>query len=48
MVGEFACLKVINVNRQIGAFLDWGLAKDLLLPFREQDIPVRAGQRPVR
>jgi predicted RNA-binding protein (virulence factor B family) len=44
MVGEFACLKVISVNRQVGAFLDWGLSKDLLLPFREQDVPVRAGQ----
>ncbi len=46
-VGEFACLKVKDVNQNIGAFLDWGLAKDLLLPFREQDIPVRAGQRVV-
>jgi uncharacterized protein len=46
-VGEFACLKVISVNRQIGAFLDWGLSKDLLLPFREQEIPVRPGQRVV-
>jgi hypothetical protein len=44
MVGEFACLKVISVNQNIGAFLDWGLAKDLLLPFREQEIPVRVGQ----
>ena len=44
-VGEFAYLKVLSVNRNIGAFLDWGLAKDLLLPFREQDMPVRAGQR---
>ena len=43
MVGEFAYLKVISVNRSIGAFLDWGLAKDLLLPFREQESPVRAG-----
>ena len=42
-VGEFAYLKVISVNRNIGAFLDWGLAKDLLLPFREQAFPVRAG-----
>jgi predicted RNA-binding protein (virulence factor B family) len=41
-VGEFAYLKVISVNRNIGAFLDWGLAKDLLLPFREQESPVRA------
>jgi uncharacterized protein len=35
MVGEFACLKVIAVN-QVGAFLDWGLPKDLLVPFNEQ------------
>ena len=44
MVGEFACLEVVSVNPQIGAFLDWGLPKDLLLPFREQKIPVRPGQ----
>lgn len=44
MVGEFACLKVISVNRQVGAFLDWGLAKDLLLPFSEQDFSIRPGQ----
>src|SRR4051794_2453669 len=44
VVGEVATLKVISVNRQIGAFLDWGLPKDLLLPFREQVGPVRAGQ----
>ena len=44
MVGEFACLQVISVNQHVGAFLDWGLAKDLLLPFREQEIPARVGQ----
>jgi uncharacterized protein len=43
-VGEVATLKVISVNQQIGAFLAWGLAKDLLLPFREQTGPVRVGQ----
>ena len=43
-VGEVATLRVVGVNRQIGAFLDWGLAKDLLLPFREQTGPVRVGQ----
>lgn len=43
MVGEFAHLKVINVHPQVGAFLDWGLAKDLLLPFREQEFPLRVG-----
>jgi predicted RNA-binding protein (virulence factor B family) len=43
-VGEFACLKVKAVN-QVGAFLDWGLPKDLLVPFREQGRPpLRAGQ----
>lgn len=47
MVGEFAWLKVKEVNPQIGAFLDWGLSKDLLLPFREQGVTVRAGQRVV-
>lgn len=36
MVGEFATLEVVGVNRNIGAFLNWGLPKDLLLPFREQ------------
>jgi predicted RNA-binding protein (virulence factor B family) len=43
MVGEFAWLKVLSVNPRVGAFLDWGLAKDLLLPFREQEKPVRPG-----
>src|SRR3954466_8951467 len=42
-VGEFAALKVVSVNRNVGAFLDWGLAKDLLLPFREHDKPLRVG-----
>src|SRR6185503_2219891 len=36
-VGEFASLKVVSVNDRVGAFLDWGLSKDLLLPFREQE-----------
>ena len=42
-VGEFAALRVVSVNRQIGAFLDWGLPKDLLLPFREQEGAVQVG-----
>jgi predicted RNA-binding protein (virulence factor B family) len=46
-VGEFACLKVVSVNDRAGAFLDWGLAKDLLLPFPEQDKRVRVGQKVV-
>ncbi len=43
-VGDVATLKVISVNPRVGAFLDWGLAKDLLLPFREQTGPVQVGQ----
>lgn len=34
-VGEFAFLKVVSINRS-GAFLDWGLEKDLFVPFKEQ------------
>lgn len=41
-VGEFAYLKVIDTNR-VGAFLDWGLDKDLLVPFAQQHIPLQAG-----
>ena len=42
-VGEFGYLKVVAVNR-IGAFLDWGLRKDLLVPFREQRDPMVEGK----
>lgn len=38
-----ASLKVLEVGK-IGAFLDWGLAKDLLLPFKEQKRRVKAGE----
>ena len=46
-VGDFAPLRVVNVSRQIGAFLDWGLSKDLLLPIREQARSVMVGDRVV-
>jgi hypothetical protein len=46
-VGEFACMRVKDIHERAGAFLDWGLPKDLLLPFREQDPPVRVGQKVV-
>ncbi len=42
-VGECAYLSVVEVNR-IGAFLDWGLPKDLLVPFGEQQKPMQVGQ----
>lgn len=41
-LGEIKALKVRDTGR-IGAFLDWGLEKDLLLPFREQTAKVKAG-----
>ncbi len=43
MVGEFALLQVKETST-IGAFLDWGLPKDLLVPFREQRMPMKKGQ----
>ena len=42
--GDFAWLKVVEVN-QVGAFLDWGLPKDLLLPFAQQKTPPAQGKR---
>ncbi len=42
-VDQFAALKVVEVNEKVGAFLDWGLSKDLLLPYREQKGRVRVG-----
>lgn len=41
-VGEFACLEVAWVNLY-GAFLDWGLMKDLFVPFREQNMKMIKG-----
>ncbi|GFM51128.1 GntR family transcriptional regulator [Pseudomonas cichorii] len=41
-VGEFASLKVVEVN-SIGVFLDWGLPKDLLLPYSEEKRTLHAG-----
>ncbi|MDE7013380.1 MAG: S1 RNA-binding domain-containing protein [Kineothrix sp.] len=41
-LGEVALLRVSQVGK-IGAFLDWGLEKDLFLPFREQTKQVNAG-----
>ncbi len=43
MVGEFALLRVVSVN-SVGAFLDWGLSKDLLVPFREQTLTMEEGK----
>jgi hypothetical protein len=43
-VGEFACLEVAWTN-QYGAFLKWGLMKDLFCPFREQKQRMVQGHR---
>ena len=43
-IGKLAVLEVVDVGR-IGAFLDWGLEKDLLLPFKEQTTKVENGDR---
>lgn len=42
-VGEFARLKVVS-NSKFGSFLDWGLPKDLLVPFREQKAKMVEGK----
>jgi len=41
-VGEFAYLKVLATT-EVGAFLDWGLEKDVLVPFAEQHRPMEVG-----
>ncbi|MFL2531934.1 MAG: S1 RNA-binding domain-containing protein [Porticoccaceae bacterium] len=42
-VNSVELLKVIDTNR-VGAFLDWGLPKDLLVPFSEQQHPMKEGE----
>lgn len=46
-VGDFAALKIVDVSPSIGAFLDWGLDKDLLLPRREQGGFRKVGEKVV-
>ena len=43
-VGQFAYLEVAWVN-QYGAFLNWGLMKDLFVPFREQKLKMQVGRK---
>lgn len=43
VLGEAALLRVAQVGK-VGAFLDWGLEKDLLLPFKEQTWQVKEGE----
>ncbi len=41
-VGQFAYLPVVSLT-SVGAFLDWGLDKDILVPFAEQHRPMESG-----
>jgi predicted RNA-binding protein (virulence factor B family) len=44
MLGDYAFLRV-NYTNEYGAFLDWGLEKDLFVPFQEQARPMEQGKR---
>lgn len=44
LAGDFTTLEVVAVN-EVGAFLDWGLLKNLMVPFREQKIKMQVGWR---
>lgn len=44
--GEFAAMEVMSVGR-FGAFVFMGLAKDLLIPYRQMRQPLRTGEKPV-
>lgn len=46
-VGEFAGLEVVSIHPRMGAFLNWGLDKDLLLPNREWAGEVEVGKKVV-
>ena len=43
-VGDFAVMEVKDISN-VGAFLDWGLEKDLLVPFSEQPRPMQKGEK---
>jgi len=43
VVGEFQFMEVKEVNK-MGAFLEWGIMKDLLVPFKEQKTPMKEGR----
>ena len=44
LLNEFSLLRVNYIN-QIGAFMDWGMEKDILVPFKEQARPMEQGKR---
>ena len=44
VVGDFAFMQVKSVA-SVGAFLEWGIMKDLLVPYSEQTVSLRTGQK---
>lgn len=44
IMGQVALLTVVQIGK-VGAFLDWGLEKDLFLPFKQQTRKVKAGDQ---
>jgi len=42
-LGDCASLKVVDINNA-GAFLDWGLSKDLMVPYSEMRVPMEVGR----
>ena len=44
LLDDFAFLKVVDVT-EVGAFLDWGMEKDLLVPYKEQREPMEEYKR---
>lgn len=45
LVGTLSKLEVVDSNPRLGAFMDWGLNKDLLLPLSQQETRVEIGKR---
>lgn len=45
LIGTLAKLEVVDVNKKLGAFLDWGLNKDLMLPNSQQETSVEIGKK---
>src|SRR3712207_5585400 len=45
LVGTLAKLEVVDSNPRLGAFLDWGLTKDLLLPLSQQEVRAEIGKK---
>ncbi len=45
LIGTLAKLEVVDINKRLGAFLDWGLNKDLMLPNSQQETNVEIGKK---